>query len=156
MQVKKLLLLTLYFVSIVSFPLPLRYVAFSFLVLAALLFLWSGVYCQMTNCTLTRSETNRNYGQIFPMITSFTLIFLSSAWFISNACYMHNEFKHDYSCLEMPTAVGCSMLAGVCAVIELHYSIDYSELHWTDKWTFAAADSTTLVFIHALIAFCLN
>ncbi|TMS35816.1 hypothetical protein L596_003131 [Steinernema carpocapsae] len=141
MQIKKLLLFTLYFVSII---------------LAALLFFWSGIYCQVTNCTLTWAKKDRQYGQVFPLITSLIIMFLSCGWLISNVCYIHNEYKHDYSCLEMPTAVGCSMLAGVCAVIELHYSIDYSELHWTDKWTFAAADSTALVAVHALVAFCLN
>ncbi|VDO29911.1 unnamed protein product [Brugia timori] len=37
----------------------------------------------------------------------------------------------------MPTAVICSLFAGICAVTEFHYSIDYSFLHWSDKWTFA-------------------
>lgn len=50
---------------------------------------------------------------------------------------------------EMPTAVFCSLMAGICAVIEIHYSFDYSYLYWSEKWTFAAADAVALVFVHA-------
>lgn len=37
----------------------------------------------------------------------------------------------------MPTAVICSLFAGICAVTEFHFSIDYSFLHWSVKWTLA-------------------
>lgn len=40
----------------------------------------------------------------------------------------------------MPTAVFSSLICGICAVIEIHYSFDYSYLYWSEKWTFAAAD----------------
>ncbi|EJW73000.1 hypothetical protein WUBG_16093 [Wuchereria bancrofti] len=56
----------------------------------------------------------------------------------------------------MPTAVICSLFAGICAVTEFHYSIDYSFLHWSDKWTFAAIDATALSLLHAIIAFALH
>jgi hypothetical protein len=62
----------------------------------------------------------------------------------------------EYSCLEMPTAVFCSLMAGITAVIEIHYSFDYSYLYWSEKWTFAAADAVGLVFVHAGIAFSLT
>lgn len=39
---------------------------------------------------------------------------------------------------EMPTAVSCSLLAGICAVIEFHHMFDYSFLKWSHKWLLAA------------------
>lgn len=45
---------------------------------------------------------------------------------------------------EMPTAVFCSLMSGICAVIEIHYSFDYSYVYWSEKWTFAAVSA--LVF----------
>lgn len=35
----------------------------------------------------------------------------------------------------MPTAVLCSLLAGICGVVEIHYNFDYSQNYdWTEKW----------------------
>uniref|UniRef100_A0A0R3RZY4 7TM_GPCR_Srx domain-containing protein n=1 Tax=Elaeophora elaphi TaxID=1147741 RepID=A0A0R3RZY4_9BILA len=56
----------------------------------------------------------------------------------------------------MPTAVTCSLFAGICAVTEFHHSIDYSFLHWSEKWTFGGIDATALSFLHAIIAFALH
>ncbi|KJH52087.1 hypothetical protein DICVIV_01789 [Dictyocaulus viviparus] len=39
---------------------------------------------------------------------------------------------------EMPSAVFCSLLAGISAVIEIHYSIDFNHLDWSEKWSWAA------------------
>ncbi|VDO96475.1 unnamed protein product [Heligmosomoides polygyrus] len=78
----------------------------------------------------------------------------------------------------MPTAVFCSLLAGISAVIEIHYSIDFNHLEWSEKWSWAAvglsdeprwtpsaggdlllhfqADSVALSAIHAILAFALQ
>jgi hypothetical protein len=72
----------------------------------------------------------------------------------------------------MPSAVLCSLLAGISAVIELHYAIDYSSLAWSQQWCLAAVeplflgltsfnlffqgDSTALAALHAILAFSLQ
>ncbi|KIH56990.1 hypothetical protein ANCDUO_12826 [Ancylostoma duodenale] len=56
----------------------------------------------------------------------------------------------------MPSAVFCSLLAGIAAVIEIHYSIDFNHLDWSEKWSWAAADSVALCTIHAVLAFALQ
>ena len=33
----------------------------------------------------------------------------------------------------MPTAVLCSLLAGICGVVEIHFNFD-DDYHWTQKW----------------------
>ncbi|KAI6193563.1 hypothetical protein M3Y96_01031400 [Aphelenchoides besseyi] len=123
------------------------------IILSILLFFFAGIYCQWDRCTITWNEKNR---QIFPMIVACLTMFLSLAWLISNSCYLESECMHEYHCLEMPTAVFCSLICGVTAVIEIHYSFDYSFLVWSEKWTFAAADSVAMVFLHAAIAFALT
>lgn len=40
----------------------------------------------------------------------------------------------------MPAAVFSSLLAGVCAVIEIHYNFDYSYLYWNEQWALAAVN----------------
>ncbi|KAK6735283.1 hypothetical protein RB195_018460 [Necator americanus] len=57
---------------------------------------------------------------------------------------------------EMPSAVFCSLLAGIAAVIEIHYSIDFNHLEWSEKWSWAAADSIALCTVHAVLAFALQ
>ncbi|KAI6196029.1 hypothetical protein M3Y94_01060300 [Aphelenchoides besseyi] len=130
------------------------------IILSILLFFFAGIYCQYQRCTITWNEKNRQYAQasshIFPMVVACLTMFLSFAWLISNSCYLESECMHEYHCLEMPTAVFCSLICGVTAVIEIHYSFDYSFLVWSEKWTFAAADSVAMVFLHAAIAFALT
>lgn len=41
----------------------------------------------------------------------------------------------------MPCAVFSSLLAGVCAVIEIHYNFNYSYLYWSEKWALAAVSN---------------
>ncbi|KHN87564.1 hypothetical protein Tcan_01417 [Toxocara canis] len=126
------------------------------IVLSVLLFYWSGVYCQYNRCSLTWPERNRQYAQIFPMCAAPLIIVFSLCWLLANSALMQASYRQTYSYLEMPTAVGCSLLAGICAVIEFHHSIDYAFLHWSEKWSFAAVDSTALAFLHAVIAFALQ
>ena len=38
----------------------------------------------------------------------------------------------------MPCAVFCSLLAGISAVIIIHYSFDYIEEKWSEEWSIAA------------------
>ncbi|VDN92735.1 unnamed protein product [Brugia pahangi] len=81
--------------------------------------------------------------ELFVICTATFILLLSLIWLLANSIFKN----------EMPTAVICSLLAGICAVTEFHYSIDYSFLHWSDKWTFAGV---TLSFLHAIIAFALH
>ncbi|KAI6184799.1 hypothetical protein M3Y97_00635000 [Aphelenchoides bicaudatus] len=119
--------------------------------LSILLFFFAGIYCRtmLSRCSITWNENNRAYAQIFPMVVSCFTLFLSTAWLISNSCYLDSTCMHEYNCLEFPTAVFCSLMCGICAVIEIHYSFDYSYLYWSEKWTFAAANAVALVFLHA-------
>lgn len=50
----------------------------------------------------------------------------------------------------MPTAVICSLFAGICAVIEFHHSSDYPFSNLNEKWILAA------VSIHNVMKFCKN
>uniref|UniRef100_A0A1I7SCM4 G_PROTEIN_RECEP_F1_2 domain-containing protein n=1 Tax=Bursaphelenchus xylophilus TaxID=6326 RepID=A0A1I7SCM4_BURXY len=126
------------------------------ILLSILLFFFAGIYCRLGHCTITWTEQNRQYAQIFPMFVACLTLLLSLSWLISNSCYMDSPCMQDYNCLEMPTAVFCSLMAGICAVIEIHYSFDYSYIYWSEKWTFAAADAVAMVFLHAAIAFALT
>lgn len=55
----------------------------------------------------------------------------------------------------MPTAVTCSLFAGICAVTEFHHSIDYSFLHWSEKWTFAGVSNHFRTMLKIMKFFCL-
>uniref|UniRef100_A0A914D699 Uncharacterized protein n=1 Tax=Acrobeloides nanus TaxID=290746 RepID=A0A914D699_9BILA len=127
--------------------------------LSLAVFLTSGIYCQVVKCNLTSTEKGRQHVQIFPLCVSCLILVLSLAWLLTHLSYIDTECFQDYTCLEMPTAVFSSLLAGVCAVIEIHYSFDYSYAYWSEKWTLAAVKigaSTALVFLHATIAFTLT
>ncbi|KAI1706849.1 hypothetical protein Ddc_15116 [Ditylenchus destructor] len=129
-------------------------------VLSACLFFLAGVYCQvaggLASCSLSWAERNRQYAQFFPICASCLVLLLSLCWLISNLRRVETSCMRDYSFLEMPSAVGSCLLAGVCAVIEIHYNFDYSYLYWSEKWALAAADSVILVFLHAGLAFALT
>ncbi|MFH4980108.1 hypothetical protein AB6A40_006817 [Gnathostoma spinigerum] len=124
--------------------------------LSMLLFYWSGIYCQIFNCVLSWQLRNRQYAQIFPTCSACLTTIASVFWLLTNSVFLDWQHRHSYGFLEMPTAVGCSLLGGVSAVIEFHSSVDYTYLNWGEKWNLAAIDSTILAFLHAVIAFALN
>uniref|UniRef100_A0A0K0DBU1 MARVEL domain-containing protein n=1 Tax=Angiostrongylus cantonensis TaxID=6313 RepID=A0A0K0DBU1_ANGCA len=92
--------------------------------------------------------------QYFPILTAPLIALISLAWFVTNIFYTNTPCALAYNCMEMPSAVFCSLLAGISAVIEIHYSIDFNNLEWSQKWSWA--DSVALCFIHAVLAFALQ
>ncbi|KAK6021473.1 hypothetical protein OSTOST_12854, partial [Ostertagia ostertagi] len=128
------------------------------LVLSIFLFYWSGIYCRYNRCgeSLIWPEKNRQYAQYFPIFTAPLIAMISLAWLVTNVCYSNTPCAIAYNCMEMPSAVFCSLLAGISAVIEIHYSIDFNHLEWSEKWSWAAADSVALSAIHAVLAFALQ
>lgn len=140
MTIRRIIVLTCYSVS---------------MLLSVALFFFSGVYCQVSDCSVTWAERNRQYAQIFPMAVSCLIFFLSATWLVSNYCYVESSCLREYSALEMPTSVTCSLLAGISAVIEIHFSFDYSHMYWSEQWTFAAADAVAIALLHAGIVFAL-
>ncbi|XGW12747.1 hypothetical protein V3C99_013421 [Haemonchus contortus] len=128
------------------------------IVFSIFLFYWSGIYCRYNRCgeSLSWPEKNRQYAQYFPILTAPLIAMISLAWFITNVFYTNTPCAIAYNCMEMPSAVFCSLLAGISAVIEIHYSIDFNHLEWSEKWSWAAADSVALSAIHAVLAFALQ
>uniref|UniRef100_A0A1I7W7D3 Protein kinase domain-containing protein n=1 Tax=Heterorhabditis bacteriophora TaxID=37862 RepID=A0A1I7W7D3_HETBA len=59
---------------------------------------------------------------------------ISFAWFVTNIFYANTPCAIAYNCMEMPSAVLCSLLAGISAVIEIHYSIDFNHIERSEKW----------------------
>ncbi|VIO95109.1 Uncharacterized protein BM_BM3277 [Brugia malayi] len=164
------LLLFLYFTSVIS---------------SLLLCYYSGIYCLYSKCLPSWLAKNRQRVQengqlvedgrskmriknendtassyqifeLFVICTATFILLLSFIWLLANSIFKNAEIRQTYGRFEMPTAVICSLFAGICAVTEFHYSIDYSFLHWSDKWTFAGIDATALSFLHAIIAFALH
>ncbi|VDM99319.1 unnamed protein product [Thelazia callipaeda] len=94
--------------------------------------------------------------QVFVMCTAMLILLLSLTWLLANSVFKKSEIRQSYGRFEMPTAVACSLFAGISAVTEFHHSIDYSFLHWSESWTFAGIDATALSLLHAIIAFALQ
>ncbi|VDL81943.1 unnamed protein product, partial [Nippostrongylus brasiliensis] len=129
------------------------------------LFYWSGIYCRYNRCgeSLVWPEKNRQYAQVSPAFSTNISTnaeddrsLISLSWFVTNVFYTNTPCAITYNCMEMPSAVFCSLLAGISAVIEIHYSIDFNHLEWSEKWSWAAADSVALSAIHAVLAFALQ
>ncbi|KAK6055013.1 hypothetical protein COOONC_07482, partial [Cooperia oncophora] len=138
-------------------------------VFSIFLFYWSGIYCryiQYAGAILRYwPPKNRQYAQLW------IIDFLVLSNFHGSTHRHHITGMVHYKCLlhkyavchsalqlpmEMPSAVFCSLLAGISAVIEIHYSIDFNHLEWSEKWSWAAADSVALSAIHAVLAFALQ
>uniref|UniRef100_A0A0M3I6K2 Uncharacterized protein n=1 Tax=Ascaris lumbricoides TaxID=6252 RepID=A0A0M3I6K2_ASCLU len=81
-------------------------------ILSALLFYWSGVYCQYNRCSLTWPERNRQYAQvsrryifevfmfqIFPMCAAPLIIAFSLCWLLANSIFMQASYRNRYSYL---------------------------------------------------------
>ncbi|CAJ0959602.1 unnamed protein product, partial [Mesorhabditis belari] len=130
------------------------------IVLSSLLFYWAGVYCRWNyyDCseTLNFPMKNREYAQYFPIFVGPLICLLSVMWLMTNVFYANTPCANAYNCLEMPTAVFSSLLAGVSAVIEIHYSFDFNRLIWSEQWSWAAADAVALGAVHAFLAFALQ
>uniref|UniRef100_A0A0N4ZHI1 Transmembrane protein n=1 Tax=Parastrongyloides trichosuri TaxID=131310 RepID=A0A0N4ZHI1_PARTI len=146
--------------------------------LSSLLFLWSGIYCQFYHCIIDKSDNPqpRGFSNLFSkedlitsdseniveyvptlsLIISVLLLVSSLIWFVNNTVYKATEFMRDYNCLEMPTAVFSSLLSGVCAVVEIHYTYHDQSTYWGEKWSFPATAASLLLFIHAAIVFALT
>ncbi|VDM53086.1 unnamed protein product, partial [Angiostrongylus costaricensis] len=113
------------------------------------------------NLVFIRQETSRSVNssvfllfQYFPILTAPLIALISLAWLVTDIFYTNTPCALAYNCMEMPSAVFCSLLAGISAVIEIHYSIDFNNLEWSQKWSWA--DSVALCFIHAVLAFALQ
>uniref|UniRef100_A0AC35U5K8 Cornichon family AMPA receptor auxiliary protein 2 n=1 Tax=Rhabditophanes sp. KR3021 TaxID=114890 RepID=A0AC35U5K8_9BILA len=147
--------------------------------LSILLFLWSGIYCHLYRCAVGISDAKIStdsieswfkasgyqfleydktidYAPTFPLIVSLILILLSTTWLVNNTVYIATECMRNCNCLEMPTAVFCSLLAGVCAVVEIHYTYHNQIPSWGEKWSFPATSSAILLIVHAAIVFALS
>ncbi|CAB3411000.1 unnamed protein product [Caenorhabditis bovis] len=92
----------------------------------------------------------------FPMVAAPTIMIISLTWLITALYYVHSPCTLAYNFMEMPSAVFCSLLSGISAVIEIHFSIDAMQVQWVDQsfWIFTV--STALCLLHAMVAFALQ
>ncbi|CAJ0567465.1 unnamed protein product, partial [Mesorhabditis spiculigera] len=128
------------------------------IVLSCLLFYWSGLYCRWNSCTDRVSEAwkSKQYAQYFPACVAPLIGLFSVFWLLTSLVYPNTPCHQTYNCMEMPTSVFCSLLAGVSAVIEIHYSIEYAEPSWSERWSWITADAIALGGVHAVLAFALQ
>ncbi|CAD6196619.1 unnamed protein product [Caenorhabditis auriculariae] len=132
------------------------------IVLAIFLFYCSGVYCALNPCNGQDAAFSILFSAFlfklvyFPTVASPIIFFISSSWLITALFYANNPCTTTYNCMEMPSAVFCSLLAGISAVIEIHFSVGFKQLDWTERWCWTAADAVALCGIHAMVAFALQ
>ncbi|GMR37022.1 hypothetical protein PMAYCL1PPCAC_07217 [Pristionchus mayeri] len=94
--------------------------------------------------------------QYFPVGVSPCIALTSIGWIITKLFYSSDPCILSYNFIEMPSAVFSSLAAGICAVIEILYSTDFSQMQWIDKISSSAAISIALCALHAIAAFSLE
>nr|CAD2193205.1 unnamed protein product [Meloidogyne enterolobii] len=132
---------------------------YTFQALSFLLFYLSAIHCHIIffigKCPL--KENRIHFSEQLAIFVSCIVIAGSFCWLFANYKNIENTFLINYNFLEMPTAVLCSLLTGICGVVEIHYNINYSHTYnWTERWALITVDSALLVLLHAGMAFALT
>ncbi|CAI5441141.1 unnamed protein product [Caenorhabditis angaria] len=127
------------------------------MIMSTCLFLLKPIFCSFQQCKPMPSILE----DPLPYVSVITapIIFIISLIWLGTACtYPSNNCTQSYNFMEMPSAVFCSLIAGISAVVEVHFSVinRITNDHLTEQWFFSAMISLALCLLHALVAFALQ
>ncbi|GMT16799.1 hypothetical protein PFISCL1PPCAC_8096 [Pristionchus fissidentatus] len=123
------------------------------IIISLLLFYSCTFHCFNCSPSSTRSLFIAQY---FPIIISPCIAIISMVWLVTKIFYSSDPCNLSYNFIEMPSAVFCSLATGICAVIEILYSTDFTQMEWINKVSSSAAISIALCALHAIVAFSLE